>query len=88
MPGRPGFSVAPLSMELEQPAGHWGDAQMRGDTTDFANVLPGGELQGLHALESTGEVWKLVSRVFWYHAQYPTALNPETRQLRRVDASG
>jgi hypothetical protein len=75
-------------MELEQPPGHWGDAQMRTNPPDFANVLPGGELQKLHALDTTGEVWKLISRVFWYCAQQPAALDTETRQLRLMDASG
>jgi hypothetical protein len=88
IPGRPGFSVIPLSAELTEPQGHWGDEQARADTRDFANNLPGGELQKLHALETAGEVWKLVSRVFWYSAQHPGAADPETRQLRLVNDRG
>jgi hypothetical protein len=85
LPGRPGFSVIPLSVSLSEPQGHWGDEQARDNGQDFANNLPGGELQQLHALETTGEVWKLISRVFWYGAQNPTAVAPDTREMRLVN---
>jgi hypothetical protein len=88
IPGRPGYSVIPLSAELEEPQGHWGDEQARTNSPDFANNLPGGELQQLHALETAGEVWKLVSRLFWYGAQHPDALDPETRQFQLVSGRG
>jgi hypothetical protein len=69
-PGRPGFSVAEVGAHPgDEPHGHWGDAQARSEPQlDFANVLPGGELQQLHALETGGEVLKLVSRAFWYQS--------------------
>jgi hypothetical protein len=51
--------------ELRAPAGHWADIRAREEGDDFANVLPGGELSGLHALTNTAEVLKLVSRVFF-----------------------
>ncbi len=73
--GRPGFSIAEVSATTEPGLGHWGDVQMRAQgTEDFANILPGGELQRLHALQTSGEVLKLVSRVFWYIAQHADAL--------------
>jgi hypothetical protein len=83
--GRPGFSVIPLSLELTEPQGHWGDEQARAAGRDFANNLPGGELQRLHALETTGEAWKLASRVFWYVAQHPDSFSQDTRELHLVN---
>jgi hypothetical protein len=88
IPGRPGYSVIPLRAELTDPQGHWGDEQARTNSPDFANNLPGGELQQLHAIETAGEVWKLISRVFWYGAQHPDALDPATRQLHLVSRRG
>ena len=88
LPGRPGYSVIPLSAELTDPPGHWGDEQARTDAPDFANNLPGGELQQLQSIETAGEVWKLISRVFWYGAQHPDALDPATRQLQLVSQRG
>lgn len=72
---RPGFSIAELGLELPvEPPGHWGDAQARDGGTDFANILPGGELRNFHGIETTGEVLKLLSRCFWYIAQNPGAI--------------
>jgi hypothetical protein len=88
LPGRPGYSVIPLSAELVEPSGHWGDETARTDSPDFANNLPGGELQRLHAIETAGEVWKLISRVFWYGAQHPDAVDADTRQLQLVSDRG
>jgi hypothetical protein len=64
-PGRPGFSTIAVGGELEgAPEGHWGDVQGRLEGADFANILPGGELQGWHGLVTEPEVLKLVSRIF------------------------
>jgi hypothetical protein len=82
--GRPGFSIAQVSGAPDaEPGGHWGDAQMRTEGTDFGNMLPGGELQRLHALQTAGEVLKLVSRAFWYHAQHASALQRHSRAVPR-----
>lgn len=65
LPGRPGFSVIPISAELPAAEpGHFGDIAAREDGVDFRNVLPGGELQNLYALVNQAEVLKLVSRAF------------------------
>ncbi|MGH7552155.1 MAG: hypothetical protein ACREMQ_03910, partial [Longimicrobiales bacterium] len=65
-PGRPGISVIDVGVTVPgEPAGHWADIHAREEGDDFANVLPGGELSGLHALVNTAEVLKLVSRVFY-----------------------
>jgi hypothetical protein len=66
MPGRPGFSI----MELNT-AGHEAEVtsvaelQARETGDDFANVLPGGELQGHFAITNTAEALKLAARCFW-----------------------
>jgi hypothetical protein len=62
-PGRPGFSTIALETPLERgdpfPA-----TGARPEGEDFANILPGGELQDWYGLITELEVWKLVSRCF------------------------
>jgi len=60
---REGMTVIELPSGPLPAEGHWGDLQFREDGADFGNVLPGGE--HLFGLGSSGEVLKLVSRVFW-----------------------
>jgi hypothetical protein len=72
---RPGLSVIDTAVVLPgETPGHWIDVQARAEAQDFANVLPGGELRGLHALVNTAEVLKLVSRMFWVVATEPGAV--------------
>ncbi|HET9984740.1 MAG TPA: hypothetical protein VFQ38_14180 [Longimicrobiales bacterium] len=73
-PGRPGFSVMDVSAPLGGGPGHWADLEARGEAADFANVLPGGDVAGLHALVTDAEALKLCSLCFWYVAAHPTAL--------------
>jgi hypothetical protein len=76
-PGRPGFSVVGVGTDLgPRPPGHEGEVNVRPDGRDFANVLPGGEIEGLYALVTEAEALKLVSLVFWYMARYPEAVRP------------
>ena len=66
-PGRPGIGVIDVAAGLPAPPpGHWGDLEARGTGPDFANVLPGGDLDGLIALTNGAEALKLVSRIFRY----------------------
>ncbi len=64
-PGRPGFSTIVIETPIDR-----GDADPRADDEarqggqDFANILPGGELQGWYGLITELEVLKLVSRTF------------------------
>ena len=67
MPGRPGFSI----MEVKAAAvgdAHTGIAELkaRDEGEDFANVLPGGELQGHFAITNNVEALKLAARCFWH----------------------
>jgi hypothetical protein len=85
VPGRPGFSVAQVTGDVrDEPDGHWGNLRAREVQPDFANVLPGGELQGLHAIETVGEVLKLVARVFWYITLQPQAVQEVAPGHKRV----
>lgn len=63
--GRAGFGIIEAAADLPPaPAAHWADVQAREDGEDFANILPGGEIQGLFALTSVGEAFRLASLVF------------------------
>lgn len=74
-PGRPGLSVIDAGAVLP-PEGHWADIRGRPGGVDFANVLPGGEASGLHALLTRAEALRLASLVF-HAAAAPGALGPE-----------
>lgn len=63
--GRPGLSLVDAAVEQGTGAGQWLDVDARPGGTDFANVLPGGELQGYHSLTTTAEVLKLAVRCLW-----------------------
>jgi hypothetical protein len=74
-PDRPGFSVIEVSVPLPADApGHWGDIRVRDSGSDFANVLPGGEMQGFHSMVSVAETLKLASRAFHYVMKHPEAV--------------
>lgn len=79
-PDRPGFGVIPVGKVLEAGGrGHWAEADARPDGPDFGNILPGGELDALHALITPAEVLKFLSLLFWYVAEHPGAVGePET----------
>lgn len=63
-PGRPGFSTIGLEVvpDLLPPAPPV--ASGASEREEFANILPGGELQGWYGLITEMEVIKLVSRAF------------------------
>jgi hypothetical protein len=70
MRGRPGFSI----MEINQshvPHSTTSVAELKARTEgeDFANVLPGGDLQGHFAITNNVEALKLAARCFWHLAR-------------------
>jgi hypothetical protein len=70
---RAGFSVIPLRTELAPFADEvWATPERSGG--DFRNVLPGGEISGLYSILTTGEVLKLLARVFAYADRHPQDL--------------
>jgi hypothetical protein len=62
--GRPGLTVVALSLEPGTDIAQWADVKARPDGEDFANVLPGGELQGYLSVTTHAEALKLAVRTF------------------------
>jgi hypothetical protein len=60
---RPGFSVLDASAPIPA-AGHFAADDERAD--DFANFLPGGELQQLHGVRTPAEALRMASLCLWY----------------------
>lgn len=77
---RAGFSVVPFSTEIGSGiAAVWAETPARDDGEDFQSVLPGGDLARLYSILTTGEILKLLARVFWY-----VGIAPEHVTLERV----
>lgn len=66
MEGRAGFSIMGVGAQ-RLPDEHTSVAELkaRDDGDDFANILPGGELQGHFAITNNMEALKLAARCFW-----------------------
>jgi hypothetical protein len=62
-PGRPGFSAIEIETTVDRTDPFPGNGS-RAEGEDFANILPGGELQDWYGLTTELEVLKLVSRCF------------------------
>lgn len=81
--GRPGLSLIDVNAPLHGGApAEWEAAEGRAEADDFANILPGGELSGLHALVTTAEALKLAGRWFAYLAAHGDALEEEDGIVR------
>lgn len=63
-PGRPGLSLFDVSLDAAAQLTDWANVDVRPDGEDFANVLPGGELQGYRAVTTGAEALKLAARCF------------------------
>lgn len=77
---RAGFSVVPVGTALEgegRPGAWISDARPGGD--DFANTLPGGELEDLISIETPAEALKLMALWFRYLERNPEALGTTER---------
>jgi hypothetical protein len=69
-PGRPGFSVlAVRPAQGEGPVTSVAELKARDEGDDFANILPGGEMQGHFAITNNLEAMKLAARCFWHLGQ-------------------
>jgi hypothetical protein len=75
-PDRAGVSVTPLPEAPLADATTWMNVDVRGAEGDFASDLPGGEIDGLYGVSTTGEVLKLLARFFAYLHAVPEALSP------------
>ena len=78
-PDRPGFGALSLPDAPLAHAERWVHANVRERGGDYASVLPGADLDGLYAVESAGEVLKLLARFFAYAGAIPTALETAER---------
>jgi hypothetical protein len=73
-PDRGGFGTMALPEAPLADAQIWMAAHVRKPGEDFASSLPGGDLDRLYAVETAGELLKLVARFFGYAAERPDAL--------------
>lgn len=62
--GRPGLSLFDITLDTTAQLGEWATVDARPDGIDFANVLPGGELQNYHAITIGAEALKLAALCF------------------------
>lgn len=62
-PRRPGFTVVPVGIELHAPGvpHDWTERKARSEGDDFANILPGGELNELLGITSAAEALRLAA---------------------------
>lgn len=87
-PDRPGLGAIDVAAPLPaDPPGHWGDLAGREDGEDFANILPGGELDGLHGITTAAEALKLASRAFWLATERARPTEP-VRDIGAGDGHG
>ncbi|MEX0907725.1 MAG: hypothetical protein WD054_05295 [Gemmatimonadota bacterium] len=63
--GRPGLSLVDATVDMPATLDEAAVSQARPDGVDFANVLPGGELQGYHALTTQAEAVRIAALCFW-----------------------
>lgn len=69
---RAGFSVIPFDTEAGPGiAAAWAEDGSRTEGSDFENLLPGGEIEGLYSMVTVGEVLKLLGRILWYVDSFP-----------------
>ena len=64
-PRRPGFTAIPLTADIDSRSAldRWADAEARDAGDDFANILPGGDIDRLHGLTSAAEALRLAALV-------------------------
>lgn len=84
---RAGFSVVPTPSVPLRDAEEWIARDAREDGEDFETTLPGGELDRLYSIETTGELLKLAARTFAYVATVPEAV-VRSDGARRVVLTG
>ena len=63
-PRRPGFTAIPLACDARELEG-FAHTSARESGTDFANILPGGEIDRLFGLTSAAEALKLAARALF-----------------------
>jgi hypothetical protein len=80
-PDRGGFGIVPLPEAPLAEAATWLGVDARGDGGDFASSMPGGEIDALYEVRTSGEILKLLGRFFAYAESVPEALQgPEPEE--------
>ena len=74
--GRPGLSLFDVSLDVASQLTEWATVSARPDGEDFANVLPGGELQNYLAITTGAEALKLAALCFAAIADPANAWTP------------
>jgi hypothetical protein len=74
--GRPGLGVVRMPEVPFADAPTWLHADVRTEGRDFATTLPGGDMEGLYSFTTSGEVLKLVARLFAYVGRVPESVGP------------
>jgi hypothetical protein len=87
-PDRVGLSVVPMPDAPAADAADWMSASVREGGSDFSSALPGAELDALYAVESAGEVLKLLARFFAYIASVPKAAVRREAALSSTPTTG
>ncbi len=81
-PDRPGFSVAGLTVDLQQ-------ARELEEPNAFASDIPGADLAGLYFLSRPSEVVLLMMQLLWYIDSYPEAIERvESGHAGKLQESG
>jgi len=81
---RPAISVVELPPLPLAQAEEWVSGKSRPEGEDFANTLPGGELDQLYTIVTLGEVLTLAGRLFGLIDAYPEVLGQEERSAPRT----
>lgn len=83
---RAGFSVIGFDTEVGPgiPA-DWAEGPAREGSSDFASVLPGGEMAGLYSILTSAEALKLLARALWYVDRHPEDVRAFNAPERRTN---
>lgn len=71
---RPGFTTIPIAADVDSRAAldRWAETRARDAGDDFANILPGGDIDALRGLTSAAEALKLVALALRHLGVDPT----------------
>lgn len=85
--GRPGFSVLDVAAPIPE-TGNFAAASDEGD--DFANFLPGGELQHLFGVQTPAAALRLASLLLWHITVHADAVagGGRVHDIGRIDVDG
>lgn len=72
-PDGAGLGIVPLPEAPLDASADWLDVSARPDGEDFSTAIPGGDLDQLYGVASSGEVLKLLARFFAYLHAVPEA---------------